>query len=167
MRRCPAGPSPGRELQRWAAYADGQKARAHADGCHEAGDGGLDRAGLQGLAAMSREARSAMPRVPRNSAWDTGPSQASPWLVMACAKAAKSTCAVRSDFAGRGERIVVAMGADRLQRIAERRRDVTIVDEECSELIPERGRAFAPSREGAGARLEHGALGVGAGVWLR
>ena len=111
-----------------------------------------------GLAAMSREARSAMPSVPRNSACDTGPSQASPRPVMACGEGCEVDLRRQVGLAGRGKRVVVAMGADRLQRIAERRRDVSVVDEECGEWLPERGELLRPIREGGSARLEHGAV---------
>ena len=50
----------------------------------------------QDLAAMSREARSRMPRRPRNSACGNGPSVSNPAFRHSVAKRSKSTCTERS-----------------------------------------------------------------------
>ena len=50
-------------------------------------------------------------------------------------------------LAGRAQRIVVAVAAYRLQRIAEPRLRVTVVDEQCSDRRTERGKLRRPVRE--------------------
>ena len=84
-----------------------------------------------------------MPRRPRNSPCGTGPSQAKLLGAHRFGEGGKVDLRGEVGFARRLQRIGVAVAADRLQRVAEARLGVAVVDEE-------RGRGCADCGEPAG-----------------
>ena len=114
-----------------------------------------------GLAAMRREARSAMPRRAEELRLRDRPVAREAPLCHGRGEGCEIDLRRQVRLARRRKRILVAMGAHRLQRIAQPRHGVAVVDEQRGERAPERSELDAPGRERRRARLAHAALGRG------
>ena len=105
-----------------------------------------------GLAAISRAARSAMPRRPRNSAWAIGPSATNPAARALSREGREANVGRQVGPAGQAQRVDPGVPVHGLQGIAIGRLRRTVVDEERDEgrlAAGPAGRAARPRRRAA------------------
>ena len=147
----------GRRGKRAGAHRHHLEQLTHAGRRHQALDPASISPARSGLAAISRAARSAMPKPPRNSAWVIGPSATRPDRARLVREATRIERGPSSRQCRAAQRVNVGVLMHGLQGIAIGRPSRAIVDEEGGEGRLAPWPAAVSSCILAGAQLEDGA----------